>query len=387
MENIDRNSHHLFSQKSPKEKINGKISDNLIRRSATDLTLAEWISYLEEIGVPAYRARQIQRSLFQRNVRSFSAMTELPATLRARLNVDLDIYGLSEHSRIHSKDGLTTKLLLKTVDSQLIETVSIREPSLKYKNRTRGQRHTVCISSQIGCAMGCIFCASGLNGILRNLTVGEILDQVILVQQQFGAVSNMVFMGMGEPLSNFSALSKALKLLCAPESFGFGARRITVSTVGIVSNIQRLGLIGLPVGLAVSLHAANNELRRKLVPSADRWSVSDIVSAAGEYARATGRTITFEYVLLAGINDSTTHALSLARLLLSRRSFSVKVNVIPYNPVPAIDKLLPPSQKIIDAFVSTLRRLSVPVTIRKEKGQEVSAACGQLRRYARLDTT
>jgi 23S rRNA (adenine2503-C2)-methyltransferase len=314
-------------------------------------------------------------------------MTELPATLRARLNNDLDIYGLCEHSRIRSKDGLTTKLLLKTVDSQLIETVSIREPSLKDKNRTHSKRHTVCISSQIGCAMGCVFCASGLNGILRNLTVGEILDQVILVQQRFGAVSNMVFMGMGEPLTNFSALSKALKLLCAPESFGFGARRITVSTVGIVSNIQRLGLVGLPVGLAVSLHAANNELRRKLVPSADRWSVSDIVSAAEGYARATGRTITFEYVLLAGINDSTTHALTLARLLLNRRRFSAKVNVIPYNPVPGIDKLLPPSQKSIDAFVSVLRKLSVPVTIRKEKGQEVSAACGQLRRYAQLDTT
>ena len=342
------------------------------RRAATGLDAAEWAAYLDAAGVPPYRARQIRHHLFRRHTASFAAMSELPAALRERLARDLTAYGLSERSRTISRDRLTSKLLLQAADGQLVETVSISE----------GARHTVCVSSQVGCAMGCIFCASGLQGLARNLTGGELLDQVAIVQRELGPLTNLVFMGMGEPLANFPALHRALTLLCSGGGFGFSARRITVSTVGLVSGIERLARLGLPLGLAVSLHGADDLLRRRLVPTAGRWPVAAIAAAAAAYARTTGRTVTFEYVLLAGINDSDAAARRLARLLRERCRAPAKVNVIPYNPVPGLDRLRAPPSRRVHAFVQTLRRAAIPVTVRKEKGQEVAAACGQLRRYA-----
>ena len=235
--------------------------------------------------------------------------------------------------------------------------------------------------------MGCIFCASGIGGVARNLTAGEMLDQVAIVQREFGPLTNLVFMGMGEPLANYPALRRALGELCAADGFGFSARRITVSTVGLVSGIERLARDSLPVGLAVSLHAADDRLRHRLVPTSGRWPVADIVAAAAAYARATGRTATFEYVLLEGINDAVADAERLAELLKRDAPAPAKVNVIPYNPVPEFADLRRPSATRVHAFVQALRRRAIPVTVRKEKGQEVAAACGQLRRHAAIPPT
>ena len=351
------------------------------RRAATGLDDDAWADYLRAVGAPAYRARQIQRHLFQRHTASFAAMSELPAPLRERLDRDLTAYGLTVRSRTNSRDRLTSKLLLQAGDGQLVETVSIYEPQSAAGPGPRA-RHTVCVSSQVGCAMGCVFCASGLQGLARNLTTGEMLDQVAIVQRELGPLTNLVFMGMGEPLANYPALCRALTLLCARDGFGFSARRITVSTVGLVPGIERLARLALPVGLAVSLHAADDRLRHRLVPTSGRWPVAEIVAAAGAYARSTGRTVTFEYVLLAGINDSEAAARLLAHLLRERCPAPAKVNLIPYNPVPELDELRCPSPGRVHAFVQALRQAAVPVTVRKEKGQEVAAACGQLRRHA-----
>ncbi|MDE0448393.1 MAG: 23S rRNA (adenine(2503)-C(2))-methyltransferase RlmN [Spirochaetaceae bacterium] len=350
------------------------------RRAATDLDTAEWAAYLAAAGEPAYRARQIRHHLFRRHTVTFAAMAQLPAALRERLERDLTPYGLAERSRTRSRDGLTTKLLLQAADGHTVEAVSIREPLPPDPRRVRRARHTVCISSQVGCAMGCIFCASGIGGVARNLTAGEMLDQVAIVQREFGPLTNLVFMGMGEPLANYPALRRALAVLCDRDGFGFSARRITVSTVGLVSGIERLARDGLPVGLAVSLHAADDHLRRRLVPTAGRWPVAEIVAAAAACARATGRTVTFEYVLLAGINDAVADAERLAALLHRHAPAPAKVNAIPYNPVPEFAHLRRPAAARVHAFVQALRRRAVPVTVRKEKGQEVAAACGQLRR-------
>ena len=349
------------------------------RRAATDLAATEWEVWLADAGAPAYRARQIRHHLFRRHTATFAEMVQLPAVLRERLERDLTPYGLAERNRTRSRDGLTTKLLLQAGDGH---TVSIREPLPPDPRRVRRARHTVCVSSQVGC----VFCASGIGGVERNLTAGEMLDQVAIVQREFGPLTNLVFMGMGEPLANYSALSRALDVLCDPDGFGFSARRITVSTVGLVSGIERLARSGLPVGLAVSLHAADDELRRRLVPTSGRWPVVEIVAAAAAYARATGRTVTFEYVLLEQINDHVADAERLAALLKRNASSPApaKVNVIPYNPVPEFTNLRRPSASRVHAFVQTLRRRAVPVTVRKEKGQEVAAACGQLRRHAAL---
>jgi len=362
-------------------------ADTAARRAATDLDTAEWESYLAEAGEPAYRARQVREHLFRHHTETFAGMVQLPAPLRERLQLHLTPYGLAERSRTRSGDGLTTKLLLQAGDGHTVEAVSIREPLPADPRRVRRARHTVCVSSQVGCAMGCIFCASGIGGVVRNLTAGEMLDQAAIVQREFGPLTNLVFMGMGEPLANYPALSRALAVLCDRDGFGFGARRITVSTVGLVSGIERLARDARPVGLAVSLHAADDELRHRLVPTSGRWPVAEIVAAATAYARTTGRTVTFEYVLLAGINDAVSHAERLADLLHQRGTAtlaSAKVNVIPYNPVPEFTGLRRPPAARVHAFVHTLRRRAVPVTVRKEKGQEVAAACGQLRRRERV---
>ena len=353
------------------------------RRAATDLDADEWQAYLAAAAAPAYRARQIRHHLFRRHTATFAEMLQLPAVLRERLDRDFTPYGLAERSRTRSRDGLTTKLLLQAADGHTVEAVSIREPLPPDPRHVRRARHTVCVSSQVGCAMGCIFCASGIGGVERNLTAGEMLDQVAIVQREFGPLTNLVFMGMGEPLANFPALHSALAVLCDRDGFGFSARRITVSTVGLVSGIERLARDGLPVGLAVSLHAADDDLRRRLVPTSGRWPVAEIVAAAAAYARATGRTVTFEYVLLAGVNDAVADAERLADLLRTASAGApAKVNAIPYNPVPEFANLRRPSAARVHAFVQTLRRRAVPVTVRKEKGQEVAAACGQLRRHA-----
>ena len=301
-------------------------------------------------------------------------MTDIPAGLRARLAADFSVHSLEVISQTPSKDGTTNKLLLAAGDGELLEAVSIREGGAG----SSPGRHTVCVSSQVGCAMACQFCASGLDGVVRQLTAGEMVEQLLHVRRLHGAVSNVVFMGMGEPLANFDNVVAALTTLTSAGAIGVSARRVTVSTVGVVPGIRRLGGLGLRVGLAVSLHAPDDVLRAQLVPSARRWPVTEILQAARDYAVRSGRTITYEYVLLDGVNDGAPEAQQLGELLAGQPA---KVNLIPYNPVPDLaDRFRRPSTGRVAAFCAIVRQHGVPTTVRTAKGDEVAAACGQLRR-------
>lgn len=319
-------------------------------------------------------------------------MTDLPAGLRTRLAADFRLRALEVVSSTPSRDGSTSKLLLRTHDGNLIESVSIHEGRGEFDGsppsggRLRQQlrpgatvrhRHTACISSQIGCAMACQFCASGLDGVVRNLAAVEIVEQLLLLRRLHGPVSNVVFMGMGEPMANFEQVAGAITTLCG-DDIGLGARRVTVSTVGVVPGIRRLVDLGLPVGLAVSLHAPDDALRARLVPSARSWSVAAILAAADAYATQAKRTVTYEYVLLDGVNDGEDEGQRLGELLRGRPA---KVNLIPYNPVPDLAATFQrPSRSRVARFRAALQRYGVPTTIRTAKGDEVAAACGQLRR-------
>jgi 23S rRNA (adenine2503-C2)-methyltransferase len=256
------------------------------------------------------------------------------------------------------------KYLLRLSDNQIIETVGI--PTAK--------RLTVCVSSQVGCPMGCDFCATGKGGFLRNLAAHEIIDQVLTVQEDFGQrVSNIVFMGMGEPLLNVDQVLAAVRSL--NEDVGIGQRSITISTVGIPNAIRRLAEHQLQATLAVSLHASNQALREQLIPSARRFSLEALLAECQEYVALTGRRVSFEYILLGGLNDRPEHAIELAQLL---RGFQSHVNLIPYNPIREVTYQRPDSRSI-QAFVQTLKERHIAVSVRQSRGLEADAACGQLR--------
>ena len=343
---------------------------------ATNFSDTDWNKYLLSIGEPGYRSLQIRKHLFQLHTRTFSEMTNLPKQLRLILNETLLTYGLKEHSKKKSADNQTTKVLLKTYSDEFVESVSIKENTKNIHQGSINLRHTVCVSSQIGCAMRCVFCASGISGLSRNLSTGEILDQVVIAKRDFGPVNNIVFMGMGEPLANLKEVIPAIKILCSKDFFGLSPRRITVSTVGLVSGINKLINLGLPLGLAISLHAPDDQLRHQLVPTSKNLSIHEIIYAANRYSETLHRTITFEYVLLKGINDSHTHARKLVNLVKKLRC---KVNLIPYNKVDDYTNLKRPSTQAIVKFSNILKQNKLQTTIRKEKGADVAAACGQLR--------
>jgi len=269
---------------------------------------------------------------------------------------------------LESSDG-THKLLLRLQDGQLIECVLIQE----------AERHTACISTQVGCGMGCVFCASGLNGLERNLTVGEILEQLIRLRNLLPAeqrLTHIVVMGMGEPLANLDNLVDALDVAGAKEGVGIGARHITISSVGLPAKIRRLADLGKQYHLAVSLHAPNDALRTEIVPTNDKTGLADILEAADYFFERTGRQVTFEYVLLSGINDRVENARELAQRLEGRHAH---VNLIPFNDVDGLSFRRPTDEALAN-FVAALRRAGVSVKVRKRKGSEIDAACGQLRR-------
>jgi 23S rRNA (adenine2503-C2)-methyltransferase len=262
----------------------------------------------------------------------------------------------------------TEKLLVELVDGEPVECVLMREP----------ERRTVCISTQVGCGMGCVFCASGLRGVKRNLAAGEILEQVLWIDRLLGAeerITNVVVMGMGEPLANLPQLLPALDTLHEKGGLGLGARRITVSTVGLPEAMRKLADHGKPYNLAVSLHAPNDELRTRIVPVNARIGIAAILAAAEEFFQKTGRRVSFEYVLLRGLNDRVEHARELAAVLRGRQAH---VNLIPMNPVAPLH-LEAPGQVDVERFVETLKHASINVTVRKRKGVDINAACGQLR--------
>ncbi len=328
------------------------------------LTRDELSEYCQELGHPAFRGRQIADWLYKKGARDAEAMTNLPAALRNRLASDATITRAIVEKESRSEDG-TTKFLLRLGDGETIESVLLPYPD----------RVSVCVSSQIGCAAGCLFCATAECGLVRNLTAGEILDQVLTLQERGGQrVTHVVFMGMGEPLANLTNVLKAIGLL--HDELGISMRRITISTVGITRAIRKLAESKLQITLAISLHAPNDKLRRELIPMAERYPLPDLMKACRDYADRTKRRITFECLLLAGINDYPSQARELAQLL---RGTLCHVNLIPYNKVIGKD-FARPSKQAVQAFRSILEQEGIEVTQRLERGHAISGACGQLRR-------
>ncbi len=325
-------------------------------------SLSELTEWVQQQGQPAYRGRQLHEWIYQKGARCFGEISVFPKQWREAL-VDIPIGRSTLHYRSEAPDG-TVKYLLRMADGHIIETVGI--PTDK--------RLTVCVSSQVGCPMACDFCATGKGGFTRNLARHEIVDQVLTVQEDFGQrVSNVVFMGMGEPLLNLDAVIGGVKSL--NQDVGIGMRSLTISTVGIPGRIRQLAEHQLQITFAVSLHASNQALREKLIPSAKRYPLEALLDECREYVQLTGRRVTFEYILLAGLNDLPEHATELAQHL---RGFQSHVNLIPYNPISEVDYQRP-SPRRIQAFVEALEKQHIAVSVRRSRGLEKDAACGQLR--------
>lgn len=337
-------------------------------RHLLDLSSDELVAWCEQQGQGAYRATQIRRWIFGKRVRSFDEMHDVPAALREALHAEFDLFRAEIVAHNVAQDR-TEKLLLSLPDKQLVECVLMRET----------KRRTICISTQVGCGMGCVFCASGLEGLKRNLTQGEILEQVLqldrLMTDPEERITNVVVMGIGEPLANLGNLIPVLETLNEKGGMGLGARRITVSTVGLPDKIREFARLDKAFNLAVSLHAPNDELRNRLVPVNDKTGVAAILAAADEYFQATGRRVTYEYVLLSGVNDAPEQARELGHLLKDRISH---VNLIPMNAVEELDFVEPTAPRSQE-FVQILEQFGIPATIRKRKGADIDAACGQLR--------
>jgi 23S rRNA (adenine2503-C2)-methyltransferase len=318
-------------------------------------------------GYPRYRASQIFRWVYRKRVDDPRRMSNLPRALREgfRHHADLRLPGVAS---IHaSADGLTQKLVLQLAGPARVECVSMRtERGLTY-----------CLSSQAGCALGCAFCATGLLGLQRNLRPEEIVGQVVVLQQLNGWQDpgfNLVFMGMGEPLANYAAVVEAVRILHDPCGLDVGARRITLSTCGLVPQMDRLATEGIPLGLAVSLHATTDALRDELVPVNRRYPLADLLGAARRYGERVGRRVTLEYILLAEVNDGREDARRLARFA---RALPSKINLIPYNPVPGLPWKRP-APEAVERFAAWLHPEAPAVTVRKTQGGEIWAACGQL---------
>lgn len=337
-------------------------------------------------GEPVYRVKQIQRWLYQELVDDFDAMSNLPHTLRARLQEQTTIGNLNLIAAQDSADGLTRKALFQMADGQTVETVLMRyldapgspEDSADAPNVAR---RTVCISTQVGCPVGCPFCETGQAGFVRNLTLGEVVAQVVYFareQKRAGyamPLTNIVIMGMGEPFMKFNVTWRAIEAFTDPARLGMGARRITVSTSGYVDGIQQLIEKKSQVNLAVSLHAPDNPLRDHLVPVNKKYPLQKLMQACREYVRATHRRVTFEYALMDGINDSAAQAQGVARLLAG---MLCHVNLIPLNPTSKSPYQRTPYARVQE-FERVLREHNIPTTLRVEKGIEIMAGCGQLR--------
>jgi 23S rRNA (adenine2503-C2)-methyltransferase len=326
-------------------------------------------NWFADHGLPAYRARQVRKWVFKKRVASFDEMTDLPQALRTRLAEEFSIWSAQIAAHQKGDDG-AEKLLLRLHDNESIECVLLRDDR---------QRCTACISTQVGCSMGCVFCATGLDGVIRNLTTGEIVEQLLQLQRLLAGderLSNIVVMGMGEPLLNLDALMPALATATGPDGLGIGVRRVTISTVGLPKGIRQLAEMDCPYHLAVSLHAPNDELRNQLVPANRSIGMEAILAAADEYFERTGRRVTFEYVLLADINDRPDHARELVKFLRGRPAL---INLIPFNPAPGLPYRTPLPGATAE-FVEILTRAGLEANVRYRKGEKIQAACGQLRR-------
>ncbi len=325
-------------------------------------------------GQPKYRATQVLRWLYEKRVTGFAGMSDLPAALRADLAEAFTFVRL-ENLRVLGSEDTTRKYLFKLPDGALIETVLIPASPALYGETS--DRRTLCVSTQVGCAYGCKFCASGLDGFSRNLSPGEIAGQLIEAERLAGErVSNLVFMGMGEPLANFANLMRAIDIINSPWGLGLGARHITVSTSGLAPQIRQLADQPRQIRLAISLHGATDEVRGQIMPVNRKYPLAELLDACAYHASKKKQHITFEYILIEGINDEPAHAADLARVAKLVRA---KVNCIPYNAVEGL-QWKRPSEARQDAFMEVLERARIPATIRREKGHDIAAACGQLRR-------
>ena len=341
----------------------------MTRRTLYDLTLPELESDLKASGHPAYRARQIWKGVYSDLAPAYEAITTLPARLRQSLSKTLPLDALTAVDRLVSEDRRTEKVLFRLHDGASIETVAM----------TYEDRCTVCISSQVGCPMDCRLCATGRSGYVRNLTTGEVVAQVIDAARAFarggGRLTNVVYMGMGEPFANYDATLRSLRILNDPQGFGLGARAFTVSTVGIVPAIDRFAGEGIQANLAISLHAARDDLRDQLVPVNQRYPLDELIAACQRYIDKTHRRVTFEMALIDGVNDAQTDAKDVVRRLAG---LLCHVNLIPFNPVPGLDWRGTPSDRV-HAFAQVLQGAGIPTTIRISRGAEIQAGCGQLR--------
>ena len=370
------------------------------------LTREELEAQFKHWNEPAYRVTQLLEWLYARRAASWDAMTNLPKPLREKLCDNFSLNCL-ELVRKQGAQDTTQKFLWKLADGSLIESVLIPANPALYGEAS--DRHTLCISTQVGCAYGCKFCASGLDGWKRNLTPDEIVEQVVAMERISpqsavhssqpknpltpslspsdeervaegrvrGArlVDNVVVMGMGEPLANYDNLLKALKILNAPWGGGIGARKITISTSGLAPQIRRLAAEPLQFRLAISLHGATDVVRNRIMPVNRKYPLKELVAACEQYQIQKGRMLTFEYILIAGVNDSVTQAAPLAAL--AKKLFA-KVNLIPYNKVEGL-QWGRPDEKVCEAFLRALEKQKVTATLRREKGHDIDAACGQLR--------
>jgi 23S rRNA (adenine2503-C2)-methyltransferase len=332
------------------------------------LTLEELKAWMVEQGEKPFRAGQVFDWVYAKGAESFEEMTNLSKDFRGKLAASLSFPSLKLVRQIESEDGETTKYLWRLADGKLVESVLIRSH----------ERRTVCVSCQVGCPARCAFCASGKEGLLRDLSVAEIVEQVLHIDRSLQAmeerVCHIVFMGMGEPMENYDAVVKAIGLFNDPNAFKISQRRITVSTVGVVEGIKKLSDEDLHVNLVLSLHAPNQHLRKKIIPYARKYPLEEILLAMEEYGKKTSRDITYEYTLLAGINDRAEHAEELASLL---RGKQCTVNLIPYNPVGGLNLRRPEAEQIV-AFRDILSDAGINTTWRYTKGKDIAAACGQL---------
>jgi 23S rRNA (adenine2503-C2)-methyltransferase len=373
-----------------------------------NLTLLELETLMRDLGQPAFRAKQLYRQLYVNLADDPAAMTDLPAALRERLGAATTVGALTLEAVQEADGGLTRKALFRLRDGAVLETVLMIYPD----------RATVCVSTQAGCAMGCVFCATGRMGLLRNLTPGEIVEQALWasrelrrwqgaaapralaatapanddgqwwgaegepfterVTRQVGRITNLVFMGMGEPFANYDRWWAAVERLHDPQGFNLGARSMTVSTVGLVPGIMRLAEAPLPISLAISLHAPDDELRSELMPVNRRYPLAELMAATSTYVERTGRRVSFEYVLLQGKNDHPHQAIALAKLLRGRDAPAIShVNLIPWNPVPGAPLGRSERERVV-AFQRVLIDYGVACTTRVERGMAIAAACGQL---------
>lgn len=333
-----------------------------------DLSREEWQAYFRSIGEPDFRVKQTWEGLHKHLFTQPTQFSAFPKGLREKLQADYLVTPLAPDRDLKSRDGFTHKVSFKLHDDRVIETVLMR-----YE-----KRNTVCVSTQAGCAMGCIFCATGQMGFKRNLSPGEIIEQVYTfardLQQSGDRVTNIVFMGMGEPFHNYNAVMKAIDILNDPDGFNLGQRHMTISTVGLIPGIKRFAAEKRQVNLAISLHAADDSLRTSMVPINKKYPLVELLDACREYVHTTGRRITFEYALIQDVNDSTEQAARLAGML---KGMICHVNVIPLNPTDKFSGKATTRERA-QVFQKVLQDKGIPCTIRLRRGIEIQAGCGQL---------